>query len=97
MMLNKLNEMGIRDRLHSWIQSFLTKWTPEVKVGKRPSQSIAVTNGVPQGSPLGPLLYLFYVRECLNGLSCDAVMFADDVKILRTIMSPPDVQSLTRT
>ncbi len=35
-----------------------------------------------------------YIDECLNGLSCDAVMFADEVRIGRTIESPSDVQSL---
>ncbi len=46
------------------------------------------------GSVLGPVLFLLYIHDCLNGLSCDAVMFADDLKSWRTIASPSDVQSL---
>ncbi len=93
-MLHKLNELGICGRLRSWIQSFLTKRTLRVKVGEEYSKCIDVTSGVPQGSVLGLVPFLLHINDCLNGHSCDAVMFADDVKIWRTIESPPDVQSL---
>ncbi len=42
--------------------------------------------GFPQGSALGPIRFLLYRTDCLNGLSSDAVLFADDVKIWRTIV-----------
>ncbi len=92
--LQKLNQLGIAGRLHSWIQSFLTKRTLRVIVGDGYSKFIDVTSEVPQGSVLGPVLFLMYINYCLNGLSCDAVMFADDAKIWSTTDSSINVQRL---
>ncbi len=55
-----------------------------------------MTSEVTQGSVLGPALFFLYRINCLNRLSCDAVMLAGDVKIWRATASPSDVQSLQK-
>ncbi len=51
---------------------------------------------VAHGSELGPVLFLRYINDCQNGLACDTVMFADGVKIWRTIGSLSDVQCMQK-
>ncbi len=46
------------------------------------------------GPLLGPVLVLLYINGCLSGLSCDAVVFVDDLNIWRAAESPSEVQNL---
>ncbi len=87
--LQKLGQLGIPGWIHSWIQCFLTKRALRVKVGEGYSKLIEVTSGVPQG----PVLFLVYINECLNGLSCYVAMFADDVKISESPSDAPSLQN----
>nr|VZI08040.1 unnamed protein product [Spirometra erinaceieuropaei] len=89
-LLYKLSRAGVRGKLLMWIRSFLIGRSQAVHVGDQQSSEVAVKSGVPQGSVLGPTLFLVYVKDCANEVNCDVAMFADDIKIWSTIRSEVD-------
>nr|VZI43127.1 unnamed protein product [Spirometra erinaceieuropaei] len=80
-LLYKLCNAGIRGRLLVWIQSFLVGRCQRVQVGRQQSSEVSVVSGVPQGSALGPTLFLVFINDCVKDLDCDAILFADDIKL----------------
>ncbi|BHF62279.1 hypothetical protein SprV_0200526100 [Sparganum proliferum] len=91
-LIYKLSEIGIRGRLLTWITDFLTGRSQTVCIETSTSTPTPVVSGVPQGSVLGPLLFLVYINDCVDDLGCSAILFADDVKLWRPIRSDADRQ-----
>ena len=82
-LLFKLSCYGIKGNLHHWIVSFLSNRTQSVKINSSLSKSRPVTSGVPQGSVLGPLLFILFINDIVDNLhtSTSVKLFADDIKL----------------
>ena len=81
-LLKKLNIYGIRGTALQWLRSYLTDRTQYCRINGQISNPLTVINGIPQGSALGPLLFLIYINDlpkCLEHAT--ASMFADDTQI----------------
>ena len=68
-------------QLVAWTKQFLTARQMHVRVRGSTSDRSHVASGVPQGSVLGPILFLIYVNHVVNGLTCMYKIFADDIKL----------------
>jgi len=89
-LLEKLKEFGIKGKLRAWLEDFLMSRTMTVGVRGAFSQLQAVLSGVPQGSVIGPLLFLLFVNELPNWIKNELRMFADDTKIWCPIKTAAD-------
>ena len=76
-----LRSIGLGDRLLEWIHAFLSNRSMSVCVERAQSRPVEVTSGVPQGSVIGPLLFLIYVNHISAELTCHYKAFADDYKL----------------
>ena len=77
----KLHELGISVMFTHWILSFLNERLISVKVEDSHSKTFTPVCGVPQGSPISPLLFILYVSDIPSSSKCKQSQFADDIAV----------------
>ena len=83
-------------RVVVWIREFLLRRKQRIRVGGHLSEEVRVTSGVPQGSVLGPLLFLAYVNDISRNIESPIRLFADDCVIYRKIINKKDIERLQK-
>ena len=98
-LVQKLHRLHIHSTLLKWIGNYLTSRYQKVVIGGKESENTLVTWGVPQGSVLGPLLFLIDIDD-VNGLPVSEdtklVLYADDMLLYRRIHHLKDYAALQR-
>ena len=89
-LLYKIEYYGITGNLLRWIAGFLSNRRQCIVLNGKKSSWQDVKSGVPQGSILGPLLFLIYVNDLPRSISSQVFLFADDTKLIRSIFTLAD-------
>ena len=89
-LLHKLDHYGIRGPIHKWLTNFLTKRKMRVLLKGEASGEATVDSGVPQGTVLGPLLFLCHINDLPEAVKSQVRLFADDCLLYRNITTPQD-------
>ena len=93
-LINKLKSHGICGSIQNWINDWLTSRKQRVVINGTSSCWLDVKSGVPQGSVLGPILFLIYINDLDDGLLCKVSKFADDTKIAGKVTTTEEREAL---
>ena len=89
----KLWEYGFRGTPLSWFTSYLSDRYQYVSAGSSESSKQLITHGIPQGSTLGPLLFLLYINDITNSFEkLSFPLFADDTNIFFSSSDPKELE-----
>lgn len=93
-LIHKLEKSGFHGNLLRWLISYISNRSQFVSVNGYESFPKPVTSGVPQGSHLGPLLFIIFINDLISRLSCRSLLYADDLKIFQSVKTQMDCEAL---
>ena len=89
-LLAKLHALGFSGKLLDWLADYLKDRSLKVILNGKSSSIKLINAGVPQGSILGPLLFIIFIDDITMGLSSTSILYADDVTLMTFIKSKED-------
>ena len=97
-LISKLKSYGINKNVTDWIESFLLLRKQRVKINDSFSEWQKVMSGIPQGSILGPLLFIIYINDLVENCDINSklYLYADDAKLFNYITNDMDVENLQK-
>ena len=93
-LITKLKAYGFSGCLLDWLTDFLIGRKQRVVLGENVSEWKDVMSGVPQGTVLGPLLFVIYINDMPDVVNNLTKLFADDTKLISTIKNRLDIELL---
>ena len=96
-LIHKLRKFGIENSLLQWFTNYLSHREQRVVINGQHSTWGPVTSGVPQGSVLGPLLFLIYINDITENINTNIRLFADDTALYVTIDDPVECNALFKS
>ena len=93
-LLYKLHSAGIRGNLLNWISNYLSNRKQKVVLPGTESHFANISAGVPQGSILGPLMFLIYINDIVSNIRSRVNLFADDTSLYMVVNSPVETAAV---
>lgn len=91
-LLAKMEGYGVTGSILQWIRDYLNKRSQKVRVGTDYSELTDVLSGIPQGSILGPILFIIFINDLPDEMTCYCKIFADDTKIYERAKNSASLQ-----
>ena len=92
----KLKKYGFDGKLLNWVEDFLSERRQRVVFNGKCSSWKNVSSGVPQGSVLGPVLFILYVNDMPDSLESFCKIFSDDLSVYSAVGDKTDQEKLQR-
>ena len=94
-LLHKMKlKLGVTGKLGRWIHNFLSNRHQEVLIKGKKSRKYQLISGIPQGTVLGPFLFLIFIGDLAEGVNADTLVYVDDSKVKKKVNNETEVESL---